>query len=241
MPPRRRQPLDRERIVDAAVAVADDAGLAGVSMRTVGRRLGVEAMSLYHHLEGKDDLLDAMADWVFAAIELPELDTPWRRAMHERASSLRRVLAAHPWALGLLESRRTPGPALLTHHDAVIGSMRRDGFSVALAAHAFSLLDAYVYGFVLTEVNLPFAEGEDATAFVESIDDLLPADRYPYLVELIGAQVGSGSYDYGDEFPVGLELILDALERQLAGDRDGTGSAVAEADVTTPRSRRRSR
>ena len=155
-----RPALTRDRVVDAAVRVADRGGLAHVSMRNVGRELGVEAMSLYHHVAGKDALLDALADRVYGEIALPAPDLPWRPAMADRAASARAVLAAHPWALGLIESRRDPGPALLRHHDTVLGCLRRNGFSVALAAHAFSVIDAYVYGFVLTEVNLPFSPGE---------------------------------------------------------------------------------
>ena len=213
MPP--RPPLTPDRIVDAAVAVADRDGLAGVSMRNVGRELGVEAMSLYHHVANKDALLDALADRVVAMIELPEHGRPWRPAMAERAASARRVLGAHPWALGLIESRRTPGPGLLRHHEAVLGCLRRDGFDVALAAHAFSTIDAYVFGFVLTEVNLPFSPGEDANDLAEQLGEHLPAEAYPHLHELLLEHVAGRDYDYGDEFADGLELILDGLERRL--------------------------
>ena len=213
MPP--RPPLSRERIVAAAVSVADRDGLAGVSMRSVGRELGVEAMSLYHHLANKDALLDVLADSVMAMIELPEPGRPWRPAMAERAASARAVLAAHPWALGLIESRRTPGPALLRHHDAVLGCLRRDGFDVALATHAFSAIDAYVYGFVLTETSLPFGADEDVADFVEQLGEHIPADAYPHLHEQLVEQVVGHDYDYGDEFAFGLDLILDGLERRL--------------------------
>lgn len=211
----RRAPLDRHRIIEAAVRVADQGGLAAVSMRNVGKELGVEAMSLYHHLDGKEALLDGLADWVFAQIELPDGDAPWRPAMTERAESARAVIAAHPWALGLIESRRSPGPSLLRHHDRVLECLRRNGFSVASAAHAFSAIDAYVYGFVLTELNLPFEAGEEAEDFVAEIRPLLPEEAYPYLVEQIAEQVVGRNYAYGDEFGFGLALILDGLERHL--------------------------
>lgn len=214
----RRPALDQDRIVAAAVAVADAGGLAKVSMRNVGAELGVEAMSLYHHLAGKDALLDALADWVFTRIELPAPGTPWRQAMAARATSSRRALAAHPWALGLIESRRTPGPALLRHHDTVLGSLRREGFSVALASHAFSAIDAYVYGFVLTELTLPFEPGESIQDFVAEIHEALPADEYPHLVEMITEQVVGGTYAFTDEFAFGLDLVLDGLERHLAAE-----------------------
>ena len=212
----RRTPLTAHRIVEAAVAVADRGGLDQVSMRHVGRELGVEAMSLYHHLAGKDALLDALASWAWSQIELPGPEEPWRAAMAARAGSARAVLAAHPWALGLVESRRSPGPALLRHHEAVLANLRTNGFSIQLAAHAFSAIDSYVYGFVLTEQNLPFEADETAEDFVEQIAHLLPADEYPHMVELIEAQVVGKDYAYADEFPDGLELILDGLQRRLA-------------------------
>jgi AcrR family transcriptional regulator len=209
-----RPNLNRARIIDAAARVADRGGLAGVSMRSVGTELGVEAMSLYHHIDGKDALLDDLADWVFLAIPVPGLDAPWRAAMTARAAGARLALSEHPWALGLIESRRAAGPALLRHHDGVLGCLRRNGFSVALAAHAISVLDAYVYGFVLTEVNLPMAADESAEDFVAEIG--VPLEEYPYLAEMVREQVVGREYAYADEFDYGLGLILDGLEARLA-------------------------
>lgn len=213
----KRPGLNQERIVDAAIRVADDGGLAAVSMRNIGKELGVEAMSLYHHIAGKEPLLDAMVEWVFARIRLPDPAAEWRAEMTARACSAREVLAAHPWALGLIESRRTPGPGTLRHHEAVLACLRHNGFSVALAAHAFSALDAYVYGFVLTEVNLPFEAGS-ADKFAADMQALMPAAQYPHLSEMLRVQVIGQSYDYGKEFGFGLDLILDSLERHLAGE-----------------------
>ncbi len=142
-----RPALSRIGIIEAAVRVADRGGLTAVSMRNVGKELGVEAMSLYHHIANKAELLDGLADWIFAGIVLPGPGEPWRQAMFHRATSARNVLARHPWALTLIESRRSPGPSLLRHHDAVLGCLRRGGFSVAAAASANSLLDSYVFGF----------------------------------------------------------------------------------------------
>lgn len=207
----RRPALTLERIVDAAVRVADDGGLARVSMRNVGSELGVEAMSLYHHVRNKDALLDALVEWVFERIALPVVGEPWRPEMVRRAGSARRVLAEHPWALGLIESR-LPGPALLAHHESVLACLRADGFTLELAAHAFSALDAYVHGFVLTEVNLPFAADGDVDGFAAQVDELLPAERYPNMAELLHTRIMGTDYDYGDEFDFGLELILDQLE-----------------------------
>ena len=209
-----RPALSRERIVTAAVAVADRGGFAAVSMRNVGRELGVEAMSLYHHLRGKEELLDALADWAFAAIRLPRPSVRggprWRPAPPPRATSC----AATRGPLGLLESRRNPGPALLRHHDAVLGCLRTQGFSVVLAAHAFSVLDAYVFGFVLTELNLPMEPGEDTEEFAAELG-MLGTD-YPHLVEMISEMVVGRDYAYADEFTYGLELILDGLAERLA-------------------------
>ena len=212
----RRPPLTHERVVAAAVAVADRGGLGAVSMRHVARELGVEAMSLYHHVANKDALLDALADWAFTEMELPAPGTPWRDAMADRAVSSRTVLAAHPWALGMIESRRNPGPALLHHHDSVLGLLREGGFSVALAAHAYSVIDAYVFGFVLTETNLPFEAGKSAEAFVQETVGLMSPDEHPYLAEMAAELVMGGSYDFADEFGYGLELVLDSLEARLA-------------------------
>lgn len=209
-----RAPLTPDRITQAAIRVADDSGLAKLSMRSVGRELGVEAMSLYHHVDGKQALLDAVADAVMGEIALPSPDQPWRASMVLRATSARAVLASHPWALGLVESRPQPGPALLTHHEAVLASLRSNGFSPRLAAHAFSAIDSYVYGFVLTEVSLPFDAG-GADEFAGSIADALPRDRYPYMRENLEVLLVGGDYSYGDEFHYGLDLILDGLERRL--------------------------
>ena len=208
--------LSRDRIVEAAVAVADGGGLSAVSMRNVGDQLGVRAMSLYHHVANKDEILDALADWVFAQIWLPELDDPWRPAMVARADSARAVLFEHGWALGLIESRRNPGPALLRHHDTVLGCLLANGFSMRLASHAFSVLDAYIYGFVVTELSLPFAPDEGAADFAAELD--LPFEAYPHMARMLTELVFTDSYDFGDEFGYGLHLILDQLDSRLTAD-----------------------
>lgn len=225
-----RAPLSAQKIVEAAARVADAGGLAAVSMRGVGKALGVEAMSLYHHVANKEALLDALADWVFAQIALPEpaaspsdsgsdpsggSDPSWRTGMLLRARSAREVLSAHAWALGLVESRSTPGPALLRHHDRVIGCLRAGGFSLRLASHAFSVIDAYVYGFVLTEQSLPFDPGaaEKAGDFAASVAPMLA--EYPHLGALVVDLTADRDYVFSDEFEVGLGMILDQLEIRL--------------------------
>ncbi len=219
VPMPRRPALTHDRIIDMAVRVADRGGMAHVSMRNVGKELGVEAMSLYHHVASKKTLLDGLANWIFTQIELPEPQDPWRPAMADRAASARLVLSQHPWALSLIESRRWPGPALLRHHDAVLGCLRNNGFSVVLASHAFSAIDAYVYGFVLTELNLPLDANESVEEFVAEIQHLIPAEEYPHMVEMITDQLLGQDYSYANEFEFGLDLILDSLERQLASSK----------------------
>jgi AcrR family transcriptional regulator len=200
-------------VLDAAVALADETGLESLSMRKLGEAVGVEAMSLYNHVANKEDLLDGMTDAVFAEIDLPAGENDWRTAMRERAVSVRTVLARHPWATPLMQSRITPGPATMRHHDSVIGTLRAAGFSVELTAHAFSALDSYIYGFALQQRSLPFETGEEAAEIAEMILARFPADEYPHLAELTVEHVLQPGYDYGEEFLFGLDLILDGLER----------------------------
>ena len=207
----KRAPLSRERVVTAAMALADEKGEAGVTMRAVAARLGVEAMSLYNHVAGREALLDGMVDAVFGEIELPAAGTDWKTAMRDRAASARAALRRHPWAVGLMDSRGQPGPATLRHHDAVLGALRGGGFSVAMAAHAFSVLDSYLYGFVIQELSLPFTNDTELDEVADAILRDLPTDAYPHLTELITEHALRPGYDYGDEFDFGLSLILDAL------------------------------
>jgi AcrR family transcriptional regulator len=220
-PAEARARLSRDRVVRAAVALADEVGIASLSMRKLGEALGVEAMSLYNHVANKSQLLDGMVDLVFSEIDMPRDDDEWMSSMRQRAVSAREVLSRHPWAIGLMESRTTPGPATLRHHDAVIGSLRRGGFSVAMAAHAFSVLDSYIYGFALQEANLPFDSGPETAALAQAMLAQAPADDYPYLTELTVEHVLTPGYDYGDEYAFGLELILTGLEHAGTGDHAG--------------------
>lgn len=210
---RSRAPLSRDRVLAAAVAFADEHGLDSLTMRKLGEVLGVEAMSLYNHVTNKDDLLDGMTDVVFSEIELPSPGEQWKAAMRRRAMSAREVLARHRWAIALMQSRTTPGPATLRHHDAVIGSLRLAGFSIPATAHAVSVLDSYIYGFALQQASLPFETPEETVELAESIMSAMPADAYPHLVELAVEHVLQPGYDYAKEFEIGLDLILDALDR----------------------------
>jgi AcrR family transcriptional regulator len=218
-----RVPLSRERVLRAAIALADRDGVSSLSMRKLAQELGVEAMSLYHHVPGgKDGILDGIVDLVFGEIELPSGDAGWKGAMRRRAISAREALRRHPWATGLMESRSTPGVANLRHHDAVLGILRGAGFSVELAAHACSLLDGYIYGFALQEASLPFATSEEAAAVAEDILRQHPAEQLPNLTEIAVEHVLRPGYDYGNEFLWGLDLILDGLERAHDAARHDT-------------------
>lgn len=207
-----RVPLSRDRVLSGAIAVADEGGIAALTIRSLAVELGVKPMSVYHYVANKDEILDGIVDLVFSEIELPTPGDEWRTEMRLRAKSARRVLRSHPWSIALLQSRLNPGPATLRHHDAVIGTLREAGFSVELTAHAFALIDSYVYGFALSETALPI-HGPDPVADVADsmMQQFFDADEYPHLVEFTTKHVMAPGYDFGNEFEFGLDLILDAL------------------------------
>jgi AcrR family transcriptional regulator len=207
-----RIPLNKQRVLRAALALADRDGVRSLSMRRLAEELRVEAMSLYHHVANKDEILDGIVDVVFSEIDIPA-QTDWKAAMRQRAISAREALQRHPWATGLMESRSTPGPATLRHHDAVFGILRNAGFSIEMAAHAYSVLDSYIYGFALQEASLPFDTSEEIAAVAESIMEHFPADAYPHLTEMAVEHALQPGYDYGNEYEFGLDLIIDGLDR----------------------------
>ncbi|HSO52322.1 MAG TPA: TetR/AcrR family transcriptional regulator C-terminal domain-containing protein, partial [Actinomycetes bacterium] len=204
----RRAPLTRERVLAAAIDLADRDGIASLSMRKLAQELGVEAMSLYHHVANKDAILDGLIDLVFGEIDLPVGEADWKAAMRRRAISAREVLRRHPWATGLMESRSTPGPATLRHHDAVLGILRNAGFPLELAAHAYSLLDSYIYGFALQETSLPFNTPEETAEVAQAMMAEFPTDAYPHLTEIAVEHVLQPGYSYASEYLFGLDLIL---------------------------------
>ena len=205
--------LSRELVLGKAVELADRHGVAALSMRKLAQELGVEAMSLYHHVANKEAILDGMIDLVFAEIELPVGGRDWRTELEGRTRSAREALRRHPWAIGLMDSRTAPGPASLRHHDAVLGCLRRAGFSLTGAAHAFSVLDSYLYGFVLQETSMPFESS--GGGMDEVADAVMQAmkESYPHLTELIQEHALRPGYAYAEEFRIGLDLVLDGLER----------------------------
>jgi AcrR family transcriptional regulator len=214
----RRLPLSRERVLRAAIAIADAAGIEALTIRSLARELGVKPMAIYYHVANKSEILDGIVDLVFAEIELPAPDGDWLSELVRRANSARRVLSRHHWAIGLMESRRSPGPATLRHHDAVIGALRRAGFSIEMTAHAYALLDSYVYGFALQEAALPFQGTDTAADVTEPIMQRFRTDQYPHLVEMATEYILQPGYDFGDEFEFGLGVILNALTRALPGN-----------------------
>jgi AcrR family transcriptional regulator len=195
--------------------VADAGGIGSLTIRSLAQELDVKPMSVYHHVANKDEILDGIVDLVFSEIELPSPSGDWRSAMRRRAISARRVLRRHPWAIALLQSRTRPGSATLRHHDAIIGCLRGAGFSVEMTAHAYALLDSYVFGFALSEAALPINGPETVTEVAEQMMQRLSADDYPHLVEFSNEHILKPGYDFGDEFEFGLSVILDALTRAI--------------------------
>jgi uncharacterized protein YndB with AHSA1/START domain len=211
-PAHARAPLSRERVLRTAVDFADAGGIGSLSMRRLAKELGVEAMSLYHHVANKSDLLDAIVDLVVAEIWVPSPGDEWRSAMRRRAGSARDVFTRHPWALGLIEASTVPSLDRLRYSESILACLRAAGFSTALSAHAFSTLDSYIYGFVLQERSLAF---ESPDGMVEAGEELLrnlPEDEFPSLRETIMEFTRTGA-GFADEFEFGLELILDGFER----------------------------
>ena len=209
-----RAPLSRERVLNGAVAVADATGIAGLTIRSLAQELGVKPMSVYHHVANKEQILDGIVDIVFSEIELPSASGDWRPEISRRAHSARVVLRRHPWAIGLLETRTSPGYATLRHHNAVLGALRAGGFSVELTAHAYALVDSYVYGFALQEATLPFND-QSVAEVAAPMMELFESGDYPHLMELVTEHALKPGYDFADEFEFGLELVLDGLEDRL--------------------------
>ena len=229
-----RPRLTRERVIQAALSVADSGGLGSLTIRSLAKELGAKPMSVYYHVANKDDILAALVDIVFSEIQLPVPGGDWRSEMRKRASSAREVLGRHRWAIGLLESRTDPGPANLRHHDTVIATLQTAGFSAELIAHAYALIDSYVYGSALQEAALPFQGPERDGDVMKSIMEQMPADEYPHLVHMATSYYLRPGYDFGDEFGFGLDLILDGIERMLArkaAERPTCGAAERGREV----------
>jgi AcrR family transcriptional regulator len=194
------------------MALVDSDGIEALTMRGLGRALGVEAMSLYNHVAGKDDLLVGILELAVDEIDQPTGGTDWKADLRQGAISAHDVLVRHPWAPGLLVSQPdATGPARLHWMDAVLRVFREAGFAMPMTDHAFHVLDSFVLGFALQEVSFPYPS-EELPGLAEAFLRELPTAEYPYLAEHIQHHIDSTHYDEGD-FEFGLGLILDGLER----------------------------
>jgi AcrR family transcriptional regulator len=214
---KKRAPLNRERVLRTAIALADERGAEELTMRKLAKELGVEAMSLYNHVSGKGDLLDGMIDLVFSEVDPPLPGGDWKAELRKRAVSTRAALLRHRWAVGEMEGRTDHGPFNLRVHDAVLGCLRAAGFSIDMTVHAMSVQDAYIYGFALQQTDMSSETPEDfaAEAQRQMVDYADALADFPNLVEVVGGYVSKVGYDYEREFLFGLDVILDGLERLL--------------------------
>ena len=212
----KKRNLSREKIVSKAIKLADKSGLDSLSMRAIAKELKVEAMSLYNHIANKSDLIDAIVDQIFSEITWPHESRNWKEAMSVRAVSTREILKDHPWCIPLLESRKTPGHNTLLHHNNVLSCLIESGFSLKLAGHAFSALDAYTYGFIMSEQSLPFEDDESLQMMAKEMAENFPKEIYPALYDFTVGYVLKPGYSYYSEFMFGLKMILDQLERKLS-------------------------
>lgn len=214
----KRPALSRDRVLATAVAMADDIGVEALTMRKLAAALDVKPMSIYYHVDGKEQILDGMVEIVFGEIALPPEDVDWKSAIRTRCISAREVLNRHRWATPIMESRTSPGPATLTHHDAVIGCLRRGGLSLQETAHAYAIVDSFLYGFAMQEDNLPFSGDApiiELDQLAEGLIEAFPEGAYPHFLEFTVDHALKPGYSFGASFEFGLDLILDGLERLL--------------------------
>ena len=209
-----RPPLSQERVMAEALRMVDEGGLDGLSMRNLALALKVEAMSLYNHVRNKEHILDGLVELVVSEIEAPRLGGEWRAAMRQRALSAHTVLMQHPWATMLFISRANIGPNMLRYVDATIGCLRGAGFSYPMADHAWTSIDAYIYGFTLQKLNFPLDPAEYASAAAQFIH-LIPVEQFPHLHGM-SQEVIAGRHDGLHQIDFGLEFILDGIERLRA-------------------------
>ncbi len=210
---RERRTLSRERVLEGAVALADEIGLEALTIRRLAEALDTKPMTIYYHVPSKDDIIDGMVEAVFSQIDKPPAEIHWKSAMRARCMSAREVIRRHAWVAPLMESRTSPGPENLAHHEAVLACLRRGGLSYQLMAHAYAMLDAFVYGFAFQEASLPAQLDGDFVEVARDIAAAFDVDAYPRLVEFSMNHVFRPGYDFGDSFEFGLDLILDGIEQ----------------------------
>jgi AcrR family transcriptional regulator len=211
----KRPRLTADRVLSGALTLADEIGIDDFTIRRLADVLDVKPMTIYHHVPSKEAIIDGMVDVVFSEIGLPDAALGWKAAVRGRCASARVVLARHRWAAPYMESRTSPGAATLAHHDAVLGCLR-SGMSIEMTAHAYAMLDAYVYGFALQEATLPATAGKEMAQLATEMFEHFPVDKYQHLAEFATQHVMQPGYDFADEFDFGLDLILDGLERAAA-------------------------
>lgn len=222
-----RTALTRDRVLQGALALADEIGMEGFTIRRLAEHLETKPMSIYHHVPSKEEIVDGMVDRVFEEIELPPEDLEWGEALRVRCVAAREVLRRHPWAPPLMESRTRPGPASLRHHDAMLATLRRGGLSWELTAHGYAILDSFVYGFALEEASLPGGGGSEMTDMAGELAEVFAA--YPTLAAFTTDWVLRPGYAFGASFEFGLDLIIDGL----AGAAEKAGSAASGARPRT--------
>ena len=210
----KRPALTRDRVLQAAIELADDGGLESVSMRKVAAALGVEAMSLYHHVAGKDELLGGMLDLVVGEIEVASPEHAWKEALRRSAISAHEVLVRHRWAAALMMSAGV-GAARLRFMEGLLATLRSSGFSAELTHHAYHALDSHIVGFTLWQVSLPPLE--ELTGLAADFLRQLDVESYPYFAEHVEQHLGDAAASGAEEFAFGLDLILDGLERLRDG------------------------
>ena len=209
-----RDALNRERVLRAAIELADERGIGALTMRELAGKLGFEGASLYYHVSSKDDLLDGMTELVAAEIDVPSEAHDWKDAMRRRAISAREVFSRHPWASALMDSREHSGPAQLAYADRVLGTLLAAGFTPRAAANAFLILDTYIHGFQSHQSGLALPEGVETSDVAVELLAELPPDAYPSLLA-VAADFAVDPHDEEAVFNEGLDLLLDGLERTL--------------------------
>lgn len=216
----RRVPLSRDRVLQAAIRMADDGGIESLSMRKLGQALGVEAMSLYNHVANKDDLLDGIADLVLSEFQLSSAEEEWEAAIRTCAISAHDALLRHPWACNLILSSTRVHPARLRYIESLLRCLREAGFSAQETYHAYHALDSHILGFTLWQLGhvMPgdaprVRTKEELAVFMATLLPGLSLDDYPYLLEHGEQHFTPGSHKEEGEFEFGLRLILDGLKR----------------------------